>query len=130
MLYLRRLGHGFIEGCCSTFDPFLNGFVPPLGIAVALRHRRSLLYAELGQLRPDLQQLVNVRLVLCDGLPEQLQSQSKGRENIRRSSLKELSTSHKSSTRLVKDSLFNFIPSSGPAAPAEHLCRWPEEAAG
>lgn len=99
MLYLCRLGHGFIKGCCSTFDPFLNGFVTPLSIGVALRYCRSLLHAELSQLRSDLQQLVNVRLVLCDGLPEQLQSELKGRENIKPSLIKYLLASNRSSIR-------------------------------
>lgn len=125
MSYLCRLGHSLIEGCCSTFDPFLNGFVTSLGVGVALRHRRSLLHAELGQLGSDLQQLVNVRLVLCDGLPEQLGSELKGRENA-----EHMKAVIKSSIRCAKNLLFHFIPSSGPAAAGGRLCQWQEVAAG
>lgn len=123
--YLCRLGHSLIKGCCSTFDPFFNGFVTSLSLGVALCHRRSLLHAELGQLGSDLQQLVNVRLVFCDGLPEQLEGELKGREN----------TQHmirviKSSIGCVKNVLLHFLPSSGPAAAEERLCQWLEVAAG
>lgn len=70
--YLCRLGHCLIQHCGTTFHLLLDGQVAPLGVHVALPHRRPLLETEFCQLGPDLQQLVDVRLVLGDGLPEQL----------------------------------------------------------
>lgn len=74
-MYLCRLGHCLVEGCCTTLDALFDGQVASLGLVVALRHRRPLLEAELGQLGPDLQQLVDVGLVLCDGFSEQLEGE-------------------------------------------------------
>lgn len=74
-LYLCRLGYCLIQGCGPTFDLLFDSQVASLSLVVALCHCCSLLEAELGQLGPDLQQLVDVGLVLRYRLPQELEMQ-------------------------------------------------------
>lgn len=79
--HLRRLRHRLVQSRGATLHLLLDVEVAPLGVGVALRDGGPLLEAELGQLGSDLQQLVDVGLVLGDGLPQQLQRRTGNGEN-------------------------------------------------